>query len=263
MSKPTQISSLPTSGGPAADVVIGHAGDYRRLSGDKHRGGMDSMNRAGAAGISYDGRTTAENEPLHILEKPIPFGPKRQALTLEYIRTRYNQNATDIVIDPRVVVIHWTGSFHAAFTFAAFYPEALPFWRRDIRSGGRVNVSAHFLVDRDGRTFRLMPENWMARHVIGLNPVAIGIENVGGPTRPLTDAQLRSNARLVRYLVARHRGIEFLIGHCEYGRFRGTTLWKERDPAYFTVKQDPGQAFMARLRAEVNDLSLTARPDSP
>ena len=223
---------------------------------------MDPLNRAGVTGISNDRRATPENEPLHILEKPIPFGAKRQALTLEYIRAHYNPNATDIVIDPRVVVIHWTGSFHAAFTFATFYPEALPFWRRDIQSGGRVNVSAHFLVDRDGTTFRLMPETWMARHVIGLNPVAIGIENVGGQTRPLNDAQLRSNAKLVRYLVARHRGIEFLIGHCEYGQFRGTTLWKERDPAYFTAKQDPGQDFMARLRAEVKELSLTARPDS-
>ncbi len=223
---------------------------------------MDPLSRAGAAGNSNDGRATPEDEPWHILEKPIPFGTKRQALTLEYIRTHYNPRATDIVIDPRVVVIHWTGSFHAALTFANFYPETLPFWRRDIQSGGRVNVSAHFLVDRDGTTFRLMPENWMARHVIGLNPVAIGVENVGGPTRPLTGAQLRSNARLVRYLVARHRGIEFLIGHYEYGEFRGTPLWKERDPAYFTGKQDPGQDFMARLRVEVKDLSLSARPDS-
>ncbi|MDQ2963721.1 MAG: peptidoglycan recognition protein family protein [Pseudomonadota bacterium] len=214
--------------------------------------------RASAAGVSNVARATPENEGLNILERPIPFGAKRQELTLEYIRTHYNPGATDIVIDPRVIVIHWTGSFHAAFTFAAFYPEALPFWRRDIQRGGRVNVSAHFLIDRDGTTFRLMPEDWMARHVIGLNPVAIGIENVGGPTHPLTDTQLRSNARLVRYLVTKNRGIQFLIGHHEYGRFRGTTLWKERDPTYFTGKQDPGPDFMARLRAEVKDLSLAA-----
>jgi len=31
-------------------------------------------------------------------------------------------------------------------------------------------------VDRDGTVYRLMPENWMARHCIGLNHVAIGVE---------------------------------------------------------------------------------------
>ncbi len=36
------------------------------------------------------------------------------------------------------------------------------------------------MVDRDGTRYRLMPETYMARHVIGLNYYSIGIENVGG-----------------------------------------------------------------------------------
>ena len=49
-------------------------------------------------------------------------------------------------------------------------------------------------MDRDGAVYRLMPETWMARHTIGLNRVAIGIENVGGPRWPLTPEQLRADA---------------------------------------------------------------------
>jgi len=44
-----------------------------------------------------------------------------------------------------------------------------------------------------------MPETWMARHAIGFNHVAIGIENVGDGARwPLTDAQADADAALVR-----------------------------------------------------------------
>lgn len=58
------------------------------------------------------------------------------------------------------------------------------------------------MVDRDGSIYQLMPEKWMARHVIGLNHYAIGIENVGGINGKddLTDAQARANAFLVCYL---------------------------------------------------------------
>ncbi len=46
-----------------------------------------------------------------------------------------------------------------------------------------------------------MPENYMARHVIGLNYYSIGIENVGGKNNrkeDLTKAQLESNIKLIR-----------------------------------------------------------------
>ena len=58
--------------------------------------------------------------------------------------------------------------------------------RPELGKADEVNVSAHFLVDRDGTIYRLMPETRLARHVIGLNWCAIGIENVGGPESPLT-----------------------------------------------------------------------------
>jgi N-acetylmuramoyl-L-alanine amidase len=196
-----------------------------------------------------------------IVQRPIPFTALRRRLTLEYIRAHDDPKATDITITPRVIVAHWTNTKTLAATLAMFEPDLLSGSRTDIRRGGLLNVSAQFVVDRDGTIYQLMPETLMARHTIGLNRVAIGIENVGGGAGfPLDEAQVNADAALVRYLVRRHATIRYLIGHLEYLRFRGTPLWHERDPTYYTVKSDPGAAFMTQLRALVSDLRLEGPP---
>jgi N-acetyl-anhydromuramyl-L-alanine amidase AmpD len=93
-----------------------------------------------------------------------------------------------------------------------------------------------------------MPDTLMARHVIGLNHCAIGIENVGGTTdKPLTEKQLQANIELIKYLDDTYQ-FEYMIGHYEYTRFEGHPLWKEVDDGYRTVKTDPGEGFMRSLR---------------
>lgn len=190
-----------------------------------------------------------------VLEEPIPFGELRSMLTLEYIRAHYDPAASSISISPRMVIVHWTGSPTLRSALATFRPERLR-GRPELARAGAVNVSAHYVVDRDGTIYHLVPDDRMARHAIGLNRSALGIENVGGPGSPLTEAQLAANAWLVRELKAKHPGLECLIAHREYGRFRGTPLWEERDGKYFTGKQDPDPGFMKRLRAQVADLGL-------
>jgi N-acetyl-anhydromuramyl-L-alanine amidase AmpD len=94
--------------------------------------------------------------------------------------------------------------------------------------------------------------------VIGLNYNAIGVENVGGSRRvpTLTPEQLQANIRLVRYLAKKYPTVRYLIGHYEYRQFEGHPLWLERDSAYRTTKIDPGEDFMAAVRAAVADLRL-------
>ena len=48
-------------------------------------------------------------------------------------------------------------------------------------SYGTLNVGAQFLVGRDGAIWQLMPETALARHAIGLNWCAIGIETWAAP----------------------------------------------------------------------------------
>ncbi len=183
-----------------------------------------------------------------IVDKPIIFNEERKELTLQYLKNRYGLEQDVPKIIPRMIVLHWTAIPTFEGSFDAFLNVKLPNWRPDIASVSGLNVSTHFLVDRDGTIYNLMPETTMGRHVIGLNHCAIGVENVGGTKdTPLTKAQLKSNIGLVRYL-ARKYNIEYLIGHHEYTLFEGHDLWLEKDDGYRTKKTDPGDDFMAKVR---------------
>jgi N-acetylmuramoyl-L-alanine amidase len=203
-----------------------------------------------------EGTLKKHDEGRHIIDRPLRFTDQRQRLTLEYVRVHYDPNAQDICIAPQMIVVHWTASSSLRAAFSTFDPETLPFWRWELRKGGKVNVSAHFVIDRDGAIYQLMPDNWLARHTIGLNHIAIGIENVGSPRHPLTEQQLEANAWLVHRLAQKYPAIQFLIGHYEYLQFRNTPLWKEALAGYETRKQDPGPEFMKRLRQRVQDIHL-------
>jgi len=117
---------------------------------------------------------------IKIIDKPIIFNQERIDLTKEYIREHYGFSVDSIEITPKIIVIHWTADMSFERSFNRLNPPILFSDRRDILNASRLNVSAHFMVDRDGTIYRLMPERYMARHVIGLNYYSIGIENVGG-----------------------------------------------------------------------------------
>ena len=199
-------------------------------------------------------------QPLPIVDQPIVFDEERRQLSLDYLQERYGLTPPEPTIAPTMIVVHWTMYPTMKQSFDAFYPPTLPASRASIRSAGALNVSAHYLIDRDGTIYQLMPDTLMARHVIGLNHCALGIENVGdGKEFPLTDAQFRANVRLIKHL-AEEYPIDYVIGHYEYPRFIGHPRWKEKDPTYLTEKDDPGEAFMARLRSRLSSLSLKKTP---
>ncbi|WP_373523592.1 N-acetylmuramoyl-L-alanine amidase [Aquiflexum sp.] len=195
---------------------------------------------------------------FRILEKPIVFDEEREKLSIEYLNVRHGLDKESATIEPSMVVVHWTAVPTLEGTFDVFNPVHLG-GRPELTTASNLNVSAHFLVDRDGTIFRLLPDTTFGRHTIGLNYTAIGIENIGGPDDPLTKAQLKANAALVRYLHKKHK-LTYLIGHHEYYDFQGTEIWKETDPDYLTQKQDPGQKFMKQLRKKLTDLNLKSKP---
>lgn len=201
----------------------------------------------------------AQQSEIKIVDKPIVFDSTRIKLSLQYLKERHGIQTQTLSINPLMIVLHWTGAKTFSSTFNAFNHAKLAGDRKNLVGASNLNVSSQFLIDRDGTIYRLMPENYFARHVIGLNYCAIGVENVGSEDFPLTDAQLKANEQLVRYLAAKYK-IQYLIGHYEYTAFKSTPLWKETDPNYQTGKTDPGADFMQRIRANVKDLSLKAAP---
>ncbi|MBX2841323.1 MAG: N-acetylmuramoyl-L-alanine amidase [Flammeovirgaceae bacterium] len=198
---------------------------------------------------------------IEINDKPVIFDERRTELSLEYIKTRYGIEKETPTIDPKIIVVHYTVVPTFEKTFQIFDKSEIPQSRDQIKGASALNVSAQFVVDRDGTIYRLMPETTFARHVIGLNYCAIGIENVGdGKDNPLTKAQLKANAKLVKYLAEKY-DIEYLIGHYEYKVFQNHPLWKEKDKNYRTVKEDPGKKFMMALRKKVKKLDIKSAPD--
>ena len=200
---------------------------------------------------------------LEIVDHLLPWSDERTALTEQYLTTHRTvplsgDPEVDTHMVARAVVLHWTGGSTAASAWNTFAPVRLS-GRPELLRGGDLNVGAHFLVDQDGRIERLVPVDRVVRHCIGLNHVAVGVENVGGPALPLTDAQVEADAALVRDLASK-LPIEYLLGHQEAPRMEGTPLYEERDPGYRNSKPDPGAAFMAKVREKVKDLGLKAPP---
>ncbi|KGP62948.1 N-acetylmuramoyl-L-alanine amidase [Legionella norrlandica] len=201
--------------------------------------------------ISSFGYAFSCYEPQPIIQKPIQFDEERIALTRDYQLTHYGIDSKSIEIEPKMIVLHWTCIPKLDITLRIFDPPALPSSSpRRSELPGDLNVSSHFLVDRDGSIYQLMPETWMARHVIGLNHYAIGIENIGGVDGKddLTEEQARANAFLVCYLKQKYSKIKYVIGHNEYLKYKKTALWLEKDPNYQTDKTDPGPTFVKRVK---------------
>jgi len=189
-------------------------------------------------------------DPLAI-QRPI-FNTERLLLTVNYARQHYGE-ATAVLTNPQMIVVHFVTIPTLQKSLDFFRPARIDHQiRSDIAGGGEVNVSAHYLVDRDGTLYQLAGEDDLCRHIIGFNHTAIGIENVAVDADDLTTAQLEANAALISRIVQRQPSIRYLLGHHEY-RDRSLPhyqLYREVDPTYrFTNKVDPGPLFMTRLRA--------------
>ncbi len=209
-----------------------------------------------AAAPDAAGPADAALPTVAIVDAPMAWSAERERLTLEYRRRHSDAAATDLVIEPTVIVLHYTGGGSAKATRGYFDNSTIEASRKELARAGKVNVSAHFVVDRDGTIYQLQPVTRFARHCIGLNHIAIGIENAGDEAKyPLTEAQVTADAALIRQLASQHR-ITHLLGHHEVMGMRDRALYLERDPAYKNDKGDPGKAFMAKVRAQVADLTL-------
>jgi len=196
---------------------------------------------------------------IKIIQKPIDYSKEKIKLSLDYMKEHHGLNQKIPKIMPKIIVLHYTAGGTVESNFRYFNNLHLENQRSTLKKQSSLNVSSHFIIDRDGTIYQLVDPELFARHTIGLNYCAIGVENIGSKAQPLTDKQVEANAELVRYLIKKYP-IEYLIGHSEYGVFRNSKLWKESNPKYFTGKADPGDDFMKKVRAKVTDLKLKSQP---
>lgn len=196
---------------------------------------------------------------IKIKRKLLTYSQERVRLSLEYLEKRHGLKKTAPTIDPKMIVVHYTNGGTIESIYRYFNTSTIEDSREYNKKQSSLNVSSHYLIDRDGTIYQLVEDTLFARHTIGLNYCSIGIENIGGPTSPLTTQQIRSNASLIRHLTSKYK-IDHVIGHSEYLAFRNSTLWKETDKKYYTIKQDPGEKAMQEIRVLIDDLKVSATP---
>jgi beta-N-acetylhexosaminidase len=147
-----------------------------------------------------------------IVWDPIPFGAARKAQMQAYAERHYGLH-TYKLIDPHVIVIHFTETPDFQSTYNTFAPDT-----PDPELHELPNTCAHYVIDRDGTIHQLVSINIMCRHTVGLNWTAIGIEHVGYSDRQVLDnrRQMAASLALVRWLRCRFEiEVRNVIGHNE------------------------------------------------
>jgi beta-N-acetylhexosaminidase len=197
--------------------------------------------------------TAAQTAPAkpRIVWDPIPFGAKRKAEMVAYVRRHYGSfmRPTWRLVDPHVIVIHYTESSTFSSVWNTFADDV-----PDTELHELPATCAHFVIDTDGTIYQLVSVGTMCRHTVGLNWTAIGIEHVG-----FSDAQILGDHRqidaslsLVRWLRCRfHIEIRNVIGHNEslsspYHREDVVSL---RTQTHGDWNHADMQVYRARLRA--------------
>ena len=163
---------------------------------------------AGAASSRTTGAVTRPNMVL----KLIPFGAKRRAETTAYAKRHYG-TGTWRLDQPHVIVEHYTASNSFSSTYSYFASDT-----PDPELGEFPGVCAHFVIDRDGTIYQLVPLDTICRHTVGLNWTAFGIEHVGTSDRQIlgNPAQLSASLSLTLWLMSTyHIQLRNVIGHNE------------------------------------------------
>ena len=170
-----------------------------------------------SASLVIPGTTTPPPPPPrlarpHIVWKPIPFSAQRLAETAAYANRHYGVDTWHIR-GPHVIVEHYTESTTMTSAWSTFAQDV-----PDSELHELPGTCAHFIVDRDGTIYQLVPVDVICRHTVGLNLMALGIEHVGMSDAEILDdpAQMKASLHLTAWLMQRYRiPLGDVIGHAE------------------------------------------------
>lgn len=148
-----------------------------------------------------------------------------------------------------------------------------------------AEVSAHYLIDRDGTLHALVDESARAWHAGAgawggagdVNSRSIGIELVNSGAEPFAEPQMKALEALLRDILDRHGlGLQSVIGHSDMApdrkadpgpRFdwrrlalQGLAVWPDVSAAPFPTRGDDGAA--AQMAAFLADLRAFGYPDA-
>ncbi len=216
----------------AADLYNGIIPSGPTYDGSRYMGGNGSSG-FGSMGERYSARVNMGGmrmTPSKTFYENVPF--QADSTKLEIRRDFASPNRGDRRgMNPQMIVLHATESYSLAATLNTFQSTS-------------EKTSAHYVVDRDGTIYQLVPEDMKANHagrsmwqplgideINGCNAASIGIEIQRGPNEGYTKEQIASTMALVKDIQER-RGIkpENTVGHADVAQ-------------PFGRKVDPGDDF--------------------
>ncbi len=189
--------------------------------------------------------------------KLIPFHHKRKMQTARYSKRHYGKRRYRLG-QPRVIVEHYTDG-----------PSMISAWwtmaNNTKNLGESPGVCTHFIIDKRGHIYRVVPLELRCRHTIGLNQTAIGIEHVGTSDRSVMsrDRQRRASYHLTLWLMAKYDiAVRNVIGHGEslqsplrYERYRSWRCLTHTDFSRPTMRK-----YRSHLRHRARALGLRVGP---
>jgi N-acetylmuramoyl-L-alanine amidase len=183
-----------------------------------------------------------------IVQRPIPFPAKRKREMAAYAQRHYGIDSYRLV-HPHVIVEHYTVTPTFQATWNTFAPDV-----PDAELHELPGTCSHFVIDRDGTIYQLVPLGIMCRHTVGLNYTAIGIEHVGNSDAEVLHnaKQMAASLRLTRWLRCRYGiAVKNVIGHNEslsspYHRERVARL---RNQTHADWKHADMEVYRRRLTA--------------
>src|SRR3954452_9470192 len=116
-----------------------------------------------------------------IVQKPIPFGAKRKQETAAYAKRHYGIDSYRLR-DPKVIVEPFTVTSTFQQTFNTFAPDVA-----DSELHELPGTCSHYVIDKDGTIYQLVPRSIICRHAVGLNYTAFSIEHVGSSDAQVLD----------------------------------------------------------------------------
>ncbi len=150
---------------------------------------------------------------LRVVQAPIPYPAGRQQEMAAYSLRHYGTASSQLT--PTMVVLHYTAGGTWAGARATFAANTA-------NMGELPGTCAHYVVDKDGTVYQLVPTSIRCRHTIGLNDQAIGIEMVqeGGSSAAWADQQILARPAQVGAALALVRSLQAAVRHPDGERHR-------------------------------------------
>jgi N-acetylmuramoyl-L-alanine amidase len=210
---------------------------------------------SGASGVPVvpgavsPGTQRISSDGAMIIKKHLPFAGWEEEYR-EYFQQYYRDS--ELSLKPGMIVLQFSGTENFSRLWHTFVNGGT-------YDGKKGHLSVHYIIDKDGSIYELMPPNRRVRGTYGVNHVAITVSLIGRNEQEIIDnnRQMRTSFALVRWLMNQHRiPKEKVLAHTEVAVGKElvpeyTDFYDTKYPNHYppnSQTRGPGRAYMFKLR---------------